>query len=314
MSVPEGRTPSQEFPPDPIPRILLGGSVNLLAGMPGVGKSAFLAWFLVRMRDGLEIFGHRPTTIAKMAIVSVDRSWHQSSQLWLELAGFGDIAHYCLQDDMEFVVDRLENKRGRMQILREALDRLTPLPFGSLVVVDPIAPFLGGNLLDYDACMVACTKIRRVCRERGITIIGVSHAGKQKNDKKERYLRLQDRIVGSTAQFGYTDTAMYLASPEETGEKFYTFMWNPHHAPAAAYQLGRSADGLFVPWGESSVAIEEDTLLKIVPETPDGVSFADLITTSGLSKATVHRRLQELVSERRIERVGHGTYRRKSLH
>jgi hypothetical protein len=278
--------------------------------MPGVGKTAFLAWFLTQIRRQGDVFGHTPAVLPKIVVVSVDRSWHQSSKLWFDLVDWPDIPHYCLQDDDAFNPDRLENRRARLVILREALDHLAPLPFGSLVLIDPIAPFLGGNLLDYDTCMVACTRIRRVCRERAITVIGVSHAGKQKNDKRERYLRLQDRIVGSTAQFGYTDTAMYLASPEETGEKFYTFMWNPHHAPAAAFPMGRDLQGLFVPWLESVDASEEAALLQAFPAAPEVISPAALVLASGLSRSSVMRRLRALIQEGQVDQPEYGKYRK----
>lgn len=172
MTVANSSLARQVFPPDPLPSIILGGSVNLLAGVPGVGKTALLAWILTRFRDRLPLFGRLPNPVPKIAFLSVDRSWQQSSRAWFELVGYSDIVQYSLQDDMEFDVDRLEHRRNRMKIFNESLDKLEPFPLGTLVIVDPIAPFLGGNLLDYDACMVACARIRRSCLRRGITLIG----------------------------------------------------------------------------------------------------------------------------------------------
>src|SRR3990172_3618451 len=120
-TIPDAASRCQAFPPDPIPRVILGGSVNLLAGASGVGKTALLAGMLVQFRDGLPVFGHTPNPVSTIAMLSLDRSWHQSSQLWFDLAGFPDIPRYCLQDDLDFNVDRLEHRRLRMQILREAL-------------------------------------------------------------------------------------------------------------------------------------------------------------------------------------------------
>ena len=174
------------FPPDPIPSILLGGSINLLAGASGVGKTAFLSRFLWDLVQGRPVFKRQPNPIPKVVILSIDRSWQQSSSAWYRLAGWQDdqLAHYCLQDDLTLDLNRLRIRAQRISLFRYMLDQVAPLPFGSLVVTDPIAPFLGGNLMDYDACMVACTQLRRVCRERGITIIGTAHASKQKNDSK----------------------------------------------------------------------------------------------------------------------------------
>jgi hypothetical protein len=311
------------YPPAPIPQVLLGGSINLLAGPPNVGKTAFLANFLKRIRDGQPVFGRQPNPIPLIAILSVDRSWHQSSQLWYDLAGWPDIRHYCLQDDESFPIDLLRQRFKRIQVLKMALDRLGEVPFGTLVNVDPIAPFLGGNLLDYDACMVACTEIRRICRSRGITIIGTAHAGKQKNDKKEQYRRLQDRIVGSTAQFGYTDTQMYLASPEETGEDHYTFLWHPHHTPAETFKLGRAANGLFIPWQEpgtipdeapppsAGVSLENEEDREIWDAIPEnGIGFGELIVKANRPKVTVWRALRRGMETGVVLRCGHGVYKR----
>lgn len=310
MTVPLVAAKSQvAFPPDPIPKIILGGSVNLLAGASGVGKTAFLSGFLKKIRDGAPVFGRLPNAPTKVGILSIDRSWHQSSKLWYDLAGWEDVPHYCLQDDDSFKIERLAQRTARMTIFKECLDRLN-LPFGGLAVIDPIAPFLGGSLLDYDACMVACTRIRRECRTRGITVVGVAHAGKQKGDKKERYLRLQDRIIGSASQFGYTDTQMYLAAPEETGEKHYTFLWNPHHAPAETFALGRAENGLFVPWEQGVQALTEERVLEAIPQTAEGIGFSELIIAVDSSRSVVNRVLVELVKNGVVARCGHGRYHR----
>lgn len=304
------------FPPDPIPEILLGGSVNLLASPPNTGKTAFLSTFLRKLYLGEEVYGERPNKVPQIAIISVDRSWHQSSQRWFQLAGWAeaDLRYYCLQDDLEFDVKKLLQKNRRMEILRHALKQLGPLPIGTLLLIDPITPFLGGNLMDYDACLVGCTLLRRLCREFGFTIIGVCHAGKQKNDKKEQYRRLQDRIVGSTAQFGFSDTQMYLASPEEVGQPFYTFLWHPHHRPPQYFQLGRTADGLFVPYGEGKAEQEHNKVLDAIPDADsDGIGFGELIVASEVPKTSVWRVLQDALKNGSIERVGHGKYRKARL-
>lgn len=304
--------PSGGQAPDLIDKILLRNSVNLLAGAPGVGKTALLAWLLTRFRDNKPIFGYQPQPLPKIAFLGADRSWQHSTRLWFTAAGYPDIPHYALQDDLHFNPHALRNKANRIQILTASVDKLE-LPKGSLLTVDPLALFLGGNLNDYDSCMVACSQIRRLCEDRQITLIGTAHSAKQKSDKKDRYQRLQDRILGSTALFGYTDTQMYLASPEETGEKFYSFLWAPHHKPPEVFPLGRDASGLFVPYEESVRNQEEGKVLGTITEAEEGTGFAEVVVASEVPKTTVHRYLQELIKEGVIERVGHGRYRRRRL-
>lgn len=291
--------------------------MNLLAGPPNVGKTAFLAWFLRQIYLGTPIFGMQPNPVPRIGVISMDRSWRQSTSRWYRLAGWeeGELAHYCLQDDRTYNIAQLAARNRRMDVLKHCLDKLGDLPFGSLVTVDPIAPFMGGNLLDYDSCLVACTLIRRLCYDRGLTLFGIAHASKQKNDKKEQYVRLQDRIIGSAGQFGYSDTQMYLASPEETGQPHYTFLWHPHHAKPQLFPLGRREDGLFVPYGEGVQETEQKKVLDVIPapEHPEwetGRDFGTIIVESGVARTSVWRHLQAALKESSIERIGHGRYRK----
>lgn len=300
--------------PDPLPQILLGETINLLAGAPNTGKTALIAKMAQQFRDQEPIFGRQPGPVAFQGIITADRSWPKSSALWFELSGFPDIPRYALQDDLSFNPSRLRFKRNRMQILEESVERLNP-PSGGLIYIDPLAPFLGGNLNDYDACMVACMEIRRLCRSRHITIIGMTHAGKQKNDPKEQYVRLQDRILGSAAQFGYTDTQMYLSSPDELGVPHYTFLWHSHHSPPETFPLVRDAFGMFIPYEEGVQRSElEDNLLGFLPREGDGSPTMDLVRRFGVSRVTLWRALNRLREEGMVEQVGRGRWRKRRVH
>lgn len=313
----------------PLPPILLRNSINLLAGAPGAGKTALVAWMTTRFRDTLPIFGFAPTPGIFQGFIGADRSWNDSTHLWFDTAGYPDIPHYSLLDDASFNVTRLRKRGERMGILHscfDALDTQAPgghIPSGSLVWIDPISLFLGGNLLDYDACVTGCIEIHRLCKDRDLTVVGLAHAGKQKADKAQRYLRLQDRIVGSTAQFGFTDTMMYLAEPLEVGEDFSVFHWHPHHAAASSFKLLRDpATGLLLPdhaeplTGLPASVPDEPVvaaILACLPESPTLGTLSDLrqaLTYQEVpaSLATVKRALQRLLEARRVVRVGHGRY------
>ncbi len=307
--------------PDPLPHILLHNSVNLLAGASGVGKTAFLAGFLRQLRDHVPIFDQHPSTLPKIGYICADRSWAGALD-WLTRAGYPDIAHYSLIDDQTFIPARLRRKTDRVKILGECLAKLDPLPAGSLVAVDPIGLFLGGNLNDFDTCGVALIEIRRMCLEREITMLGLAHSSKQKADRKERYQRLQDRILGSMALHGYGDTQMYLASPEEIGQKYYAFLWHPHQVPAQTFKLDRDpTTGLFIPYAGPDkdedpgyTPSELDRLLHRIPATPDLITFAALTRqveeAHEGSRMTVYRYLLELERTGLIVKLGHGQYSR----
>lgn len=311
MSLLPPATRSQAFP-DPLPGVITYGSLNLLAGASGVGKTCLLAWFLTQLRDGCPVFGRKPNTPVKLGYIGADRG-AGTARYWLDKAGYADIAFYSLADDDAFNTQRLRSKIHLIKILGECLDRLE-LPPGSLAAVDPVALFMGGNLNDYMNCALACLEMRRECRRRQITMIGTAHASKQKNDKADRYQRLQDRILGSSAQLGYGDTQLYLASPEETNERFYTFLWHSHTAPAEVFPLGRGADGMFLPWEQSVVAAEEGRVMETIPEDGSEIPLVTILgLCSDISKATVYRRLQQLIDLGLVERTGRGRYKRRKV-
>ncbi len=307
MTVPDLANRCQAPYPDLIPGILTHGTVNILAGASGVGKTCLLAIVLSKLTKGEPVFGIPTTPPPQIAYICADRGG-SVAQYWLGKAGSPPLVFYSLVEDFNFVPATLRNKFQLVGILDKLIDALA-LPPGTLLVVDPLTLFLG-NPNDYQGCAIACIEIRRVCLRRQLTLIGTAHASKQKADSKAQYKRLQDRILGSAAQLGYGDTQMYLASPEETDEKFYTFLWHPHTAPAQVVSLGRNSEGMFVDWLEGTQAQAEGKILAAITDTEEGSAFAEIIIQSEVPKTTVFRYLQDLVKEGRIVKVGHGRYRK----
>lgn len=310
VSLPDPATRSQAAFPDPIPSIIGFGTVNILAGAPGVGKTCLLSTILARLRDGKEIFGRPSNAPAAIGFVSADRG-ASTARHWLDLAGYPDIRFYNFVEDLVFPTMKLRNRVQLVPVLEELVAKLD-LPPGAVVVVDPVTLFMG-NTNDYQACAIACIEMRRMCLRRQYTLLGTAHASKQRADAKSQYKRLQDRILGSAAQIGYGDTAMYLAAPEETNEKFHTFLWHPHTAPAQVFPLDRDPHGLFVDWLEGTQAKEEGKILAAITDAEEGTTFAEILIQSEVPKTTVFRYLQELMKEGRILKVEHGRYRKAAL-
>jgi hypothetical protein len=319
-----GAPPDDAFPPDPIPRIIPGGGITILGGAPGAGKTALVTGWACAWRDGRPIFGHAVQQPQRVAYITADRSWTQSARLWFDAAGFPEILHYSLQDDRAFIKGRLRDKDKLVTgIFAHCLQQLAiacpggRLPFGLLVIVDPISLFLGGNLNDYFACAIACSEIRELCLRYGITVLGLAHAAKQKGASKDRYSRLQDRIAGSTAIAGYSDTQIYLASPDEAEEDHYLCEWSPHHAPTETFFLDRGDDGLFVPIRGATEILNltrmETQLLPLISAQLT-MSTADIVSLGATQlkqgRRSVERLLKGLLRRGQIEKPVRGQYRR----
>ena len=299
---------------DLLPNIIPYCSVSLLSGAAGLGKTALIAGIAKAFRDGTPIFGHQPNPVAAIGIIIADRGWARGAKVWFDRAGFPEIKYYSMPDDVTFDPRCLRKKFERTARLGEFIDKLG-LPPGSLLFVDPIGLFLGGNLLDYDACAVACHEIRVLLRNRGLTLIATAHSGKLKADKKDRYARLQDQILGSSALLGFSDTQMVLASPEETGRPCYTFLWLSHLAPPETFLLDRNADGIFelAQGGDPGTA---GRILALFPSDGAETTLGDL---TGLAQAipltmkSVQRALTALISDGKVVKVRRGYYQRRDV-
>ena len=309
--------------PGPLDPILLGGSINLLAGSSGAGKTAFLAHLARHLQQQQPIFGVRPSHPGYVAYVGVDKSWARSSSKWFQLEGV-QLPHYAMNDDRSFRKSRLRSKQDRVVIFREFLCKVAPdgktFPAGACVFFDPIALFLGGNLLDYDASAVACLELREVCQELGqVCVVGTVHGGKMKADKKQGYARLQDHILGSAALYGYTDTQLYLAAPEELRTKHALLHVGPHHGPPLQLKFRRGADGRFLSEDEAEAAgvTGPSWVVEALEAAPQRtMTLAELLRVAidrEVSRKTLQRLLDEAIRAGRARRIAHGKYQAAAI-
>ena len=242
------------------------------------------------------MLGRDPNPVPGIGYITADRPWADSRQ-WFDAVGFPEIAHYSLVEDRDFKLEVLTNRQTKMRgaPLLEACIATLALPPGSLIFVDPIALFLGGDLLNYYTVAVSCMQIHRGLMDTHHTIVGICHTAKQKADTKDRYLRAQDRISGSGALLGFTATQMNLMGPDEAGndDGTYHFFVNPHHLASFTYALTKDPHtGLFVfpdappvPSVGPLADLDEElqTLYASLPDPPAPISTRTLSNCSAIA-------------------------------
>lgn len=296
------------FPPE---------SLNLLSGGSGVGKTAFIAEWCARFRDAKSICWHPTITPpGGIGVIVGDRAWSSHRQ-WFEAVGYPDIPHYSILDDSTFNWDRLLSRPYLPQLFEACIDKLALGP-GALVVVDPISLFVDGNLMGFRQTAIALAHLKKVCMRRRVTVIGIVHTAKQKHDKKDRYVRPQDRILGSGAFAAFTDTTMALVGPEELDAEYHGFGWVPHHAAAATFSFMRNPDtGLFVPFDHPNKEQDIDYIYSLVTESEVGMRAKEIVDAAAnhleIAKSTIYTYMHVLVTRNKIERIPgqRGVWRRK---
>lgn len=336
--LPQSPAPPAAAPPcypDPIPGVIPFGSIFSFTGTSNTGKSHLLAQMLVALRDGQPIFGHMPNPPTAIGLLSGDRSW-ASNHVPFEKAGYGDIHVRSLADVDGFNWMNLLDKIGAIpEHFARELDTLA-LPPGGLVVVDPVALWLPASM-NYKQTAVGMTLLRQITRPRQLTMGMMFHTHKIAADTKDRVLRPQDRILGSGAQTAYSDTVMYLVTPEELSKPYYEFGWIPHNAPSETFKLTKDEHGLFCPYvglddvglGDGGVVRDEEgnpediirltslgqLELMIIRAGRDGLTTpnacARAIDELKISKPTFYRHLTRLKNDGRIFIDEYGVIRAK---
>lgn len=309
--------------PDPIPGVIPFGTLTVFAGAAGVGKTAMLADWIQRWRTHRPIWGHRTHAPTAFCYVAADRQW-ASHQQWFDTVGYPDIPRYSLADDPTFDLNSLTNPRTALDLLPRALDKAfnnRPCPEGAHVFIDPASPlFIVGNPNSQRDVARTLLGMSRECQTRQINITLTAHFSKQAANPQDRYSRPQDRIAGSGAFAGFSDTQIYMLDPEPSaGQPWHVLGWVPRHAAPETFNCRRADNGLFVPYD----MLAEDTLAHylydiLCASTAEYMPLAEIaqiaLQKHSYSIATVKRGLDRLLKQARVGKVGRGKYVAHRVH
>jgi hypothetical protein len=314
--------PDSALFPGPIPGYLPAYQPHLISGPSGVGKTAFCAWLVQQIREGKPVFGHPTNPPPWMGLVITDRQ--QSDTLtWYERAGWPDIPCYSAVDAGEEKFDYFAQRypKTALRTLQRIVDIDLKVPEGGVVILDPVAWVAGGELNRYDKVMPALGALSQWLCVRRITVIGVSHTGKQRADPKEQYARPQDKILGSMALLGGTGTQMALEGPDQVGEEgVYRFSWTPHLVEGETFELARTKEGLFtvtMQTGAGAPTVPHPEVLVLIPVLPATITRKELIQLVRrrrmVSIPTLDRLLEQYCSTKVALQTSRGVYCRHPL-
>lgn len=305
-----------------VDRLLPRNEFSILAGTAGTGKTSLYSWLIKQIQTQTELFEHTITNKPSFyGVLIMDRPC-AGHKLWFELAGV-EPNYFSFVDSTE-PVGWIANSTisGRLETLERLLERVGgeegPPPPGALLIVDPFALFAGGDSNNYNKVFPHLILLQRMAAVRQWTIIGVMHGGKQKGKAEDRYVRAQDRLLGSQAFLGCSSTVMYLSDVEESGTGEMELCIAPHHAPRMSIPMMRTEDGLVVPKEKEAELTESHlsgsvmTIYETIPlagEIERGELTAILVGGKVMGKSTLSEGLARLKQEGLVEEHG-GRWRR----
>lgn len=300
--------------PDPIPGIIPFGTVTLFGGAPGAGKTTMLLDWCARWQDGRTIWGKKTNKPNGIYYLAADRKWESYTRL-MESLKLPDLQLHALSvadlyaEDIDLRSLLKDAKHGHEALLY--CIKKMQIPKGALLIIEPMALFIQGDLNKMRDVIISLLRLGALTRELGITIIATMHFGKQ---RQEGYVRHQDKIAGSTAFAGYSDTQVFLVPPDGPKDPWYLLGWNPRDQEGEEFKVARGETGLFIPFEPPEMSDTELRILSLFPEL-DPITRADIFTRADeagtpVTARTLDRSLKALVTLGRVIRVEQGTYRR----
>jgi RecA-family ATPase len=205
----------------------LRAKVGAIFGVPGCGKSVFIAGFLLALGAGRKAYGQwEPKEKVRSVVFTAEDDEDQVINRYQNIArGMGlndeeidaiDIKIYPL-DGAEI---RLTRQEGRNILVNEEnydwFREQVRVHLPHVTILDTLSQFLGGDENINDVATETCSLLGQICSEYNSNIILVHHTHKGAGDiirdeKKLRETLSQTSLRGASAWIGYLRWALMLA-------------------------------------------------------------------------------------------------------
>lgn len=185
------------------------------------------------------------------------------------------------------------------------------LPNARLFIIDGFATLVpGGKTNDYHAVANFLRNITRLCKKHDITILGLIHAAKTKEN--EKYLNPRERILGSVAWAGFSETLFFIApiAPDDVENKYRLLEILPRQAAQERFELQLDDSGCLIT-STRRIELDAECIAFLDKVPPDGEFSADEIAAAlSLGRTKAHRLLNTLLENGAIKKVKRGLYAR----
>ena len=246
------------------------------------------------------MFGHASYPLP-YAYISVDRS-ERSVHRTLKRMG--------IQPDSIPTMSAVDLKLTTLvEVIREASTRFKE---ARVFFIDGFASLTPeGKINDYNTVAGFLANATRQCAHYNITIIGIVHAAKTREN--EKYLNARQRILGSVAWAGFSDTIFYIepTDAENATCLMRKFEILPRNAKNEVFEMELTANGTLVP--STRVDDQDKQATDFLTELAQGEEFTfnDFVFSTGLSRSWAHKVIGKLLAANRISKVKKGQYRKE---
>lgn len=277
--------------------LVSAGTVNILCGASGAGKTT---WIFHSMHDwlkGLPVLGHASIQDAsrrKFFYIAADRDEDDVAEM-LDRLGMTGMPHAALLEGAATVTDFL---------------RLVPEDT-SIMVIDGVSMLVeGGRISDNDTVGKFLRRCRIWAKAHKCALWFLCHSPKKW--KGEEIINVRENILGSIAWGAFADTVIYAQKddPKDPDNTSRTFYVEPRHGKMEQHQYKFDEQGRFV---EVMTPREQVAKITLLAKMTIGTIYTrkelvELGIKNGMAPATVDRSLKALVAAGDVVKVDDGEY------
>jgi len=282
-----------------VSHVLPRGQIHILSGSSGSGKTTLIQQILSNREDENMPFTLQGKGVA-MAIM--DRSAEAVEERNKKL-GVTDIELYSLVGDKEFNIGLVGHPH---QLLQWVISRFNN-PF-EILILDPLMLLLEG-VMEYTEVARSLIRLGHKAAIENITILGTHHTTKARIESG--FKRPHDRVLGSGAFLGYSDTQLTLIDGPEQDKEYQSVYVKSHTSAPAVYHFKWTNTGELVcydPLMDAETGGDGDynseTKAQMLTTKQLNLLFGGL----GYSRAKGYRIIDKLIEERRLHKLERGKY------
>lgn len=279
-----------------IEKLLPAREVSLLAGPSGGSKTTWLFQSLQLWEKSQPVHGCASHPCSFLYF-SIDRSM-EAAQETMDRVG----CKYPIISGVEEDIETIEQVIMRWERADAS---------AKLLILDGFATLVpGGKTNDYHVVAKFLRKVTRLCKKHDITIIGIVHAAKTKEN--EKYLNPRERILGSVAWAAFSETLFFIAPVEadKIEKDFRLLEILPRQGKNQKAELQLDDRGRLIPSQRAeTLDVELITFLDKLP-IENEFRAEELAANIGVGRTKAYAILKRLEDNFAIERVKGGGFRR----
>jgi hypothetical protein len=299
-------TPSPEADQFIVESILPAHELHLVAGPSGSGKTSLVFQTIDDWARTIPVFGYESYP-RPFCYVSCDRSLRATDRTLRRIGAKIEVPRISLVDSL------IANDFS--SVLKAARARVKDV---EVLFIDAIAALCpSGKINDYGAVRSMLTGISRTCQREKVTVVGMAHSTKVKEG--EKFLNPRQRVLGSVAWGGFSDTMILIEpdNPEDPADASRIVTLLPRNAPAETILYHFTPSGVLVPTNRDTEDFILDAWLRRQIPGPNEYTTASIVgiaEEAKLSRSSAVRWIRTKVSDGLLEKVRHGIYSVKSIH